>query len=396
MASVTPIPPHAVLVHIGPYKTGTTAIQAMLAEHRPELERHGVWYPGEGNRHAREGWSLRGRSPKGLPPEPPHVWEDFATAIRARSQGRVCVSTEDLVNLDARQVRKAVDDLGADRFHMLMVARRLDKLIPSAWQQRVKTSQETLTFDEFVRTVTAPTRQGPSDREFWRNHDVGQVLDRWLAALPAEQVSVLVADEGDHEQLPRVFEALLGLPIGLLAGGVQENTSLTLERAEFYRRLGLVFERRGWPAGLRRKVMVRGLLKGLMSAPRRDGEARIPGIPGWADERLVELSRARRDAIRDAGCRVIGDPDQLLYHPQAGRDEQREAPEAVGIDAAVAAVESLIEVFAAGPKRKLGSSPSVPKTAPVAATEADVLAGVSSRRMLREIARRQAGRIPLR
>ena len=58
MATVPPVADDAVLVHIGPYKTGTTAIQAVLAGHRTDLEQHGVSYPGEGNRHAREGWSL--------------------------------------------------------------------------------------------------------------------------------------------------------------------------------------------------------------------------------------------------------------------------------------------------------------------------------------------------
>ena len=39
------------MVHIGPHKTGTTAIQAALFAARAELERQGVTYASEG-RHA--------------------------------------------------------------------------------------------------------------------------------------------------------------------------------------------------------------------------------------------------------------------------------------------------------------------------------------------------------
>ena len=44
---VPALPPDAVLLHVGVHKTGTTAIQAALADARPELRRAGVLYPGK-------------------------------------------------------------------------------------------------------------------------------------------------------------------------------------------------------------------------------------------------------------------------------------------------------------------------------------------------------------
>ena len=40
------IPERALLLHIGPHKTGTTAIQGLLAAARDDLAAHGVTYPG--------------------------------------------------------------------------------------------------------------------------------------------------------------------------------------------------------------------------------------------------------------------------------------------------------------------------------------------------------------
>lgn len=390
MPTVLPVAEDAVLVHIGPYKTGTTAIQAVLASHRADLEQHGVWYPGEGNRHAREGWALRGRAPKGLPKVPGRVWEDFATGVRAR-EGRVVISTEDLVNLPETKVSKAVQDLGSERVHMLVVARRLDTLIPSAWQQRVKTSHETLTFDEFVRAVVSQDRTSTSAREFWHNHDLAGVLHRWLAVLPPERVTVLVADEGDRVQLPRTFEALLELPEGLLRGDSFENTSLTLERAEFYRRMSLAFEKHDWSPGIRRKTMVRGVLPGLMTTGRREGEARIPAIPAWADEQMHQLSQDRAESIRTSGCSVIGDPDALLYQPVEPRPDGSEVPEVVGIDTMVAAVESLVEVFV-DTRERLEAKLAVAEADQDTPSPSD-LGPWSSRDLLREVVRRQKRRL---
>ena len=59
------------LLHIGVHKTGTTAIQAALADARPELKAAGVAYPGKAAAHHSEafavlqrpwGWSERGGS----------------------------------------------------------------------------------------------------------------------------------------------------------------------------------------------------------------------------------------------------------------------------------------------------------------------------------------------
>ena len=46
------LPPQAVLLHIGPHKTGTTAVQSALASARPRLKTAGVLYPGRADHPA--------------------------------------------------------------------------------------------------------------------------------------------------------------------------------------------------------------------------------------------------------------------------------------------------------------------------------------------------------
>ncbi|MDE0975237.1 MAG: hypothetical protein OSA11_09165, partial [Candidatus Nanopelagicales bacterium] len=59
--SVSPIAPDGVLLHVGVHKTGTTAIQAALADSRRELTFRDVRYPGKLQAQHRAALALLGR-----------------------------------------------------------------------------------------------------------------------------------------------------------------------------------------------------------------------------------------------------------------------------------------------------------------------------------------------
>ncbi|HEY4377379.1 MAG TPA: hypothetical protein VGM93_09480, partial [Acidimicrobiales bacterium] len=61
-SSVEALPANAILVHIGPHKTGTTALQSMLDRGRSAMAEHGVLYPGTKGAHHDEARSLRQHS----------------------------------------------------------------------------------------------------------------------------------------------------------------------------------------------------------------------------------------------------------------------------------------------------------------------------------------------
>ena len=56
------LPPSSIALHVGVHKTGTTALQAALADARPELIQRGVLYPGKKAAHHGAALGLMERS----------------------------------------------------------------------------------------------------------------------------------------------------------------------------------------------------------------------------------------------------------------------------------------------------------------------------------------------
>lgn len=380
------LPERAVLVHIGPYKTGTTAIQSSLHEHRDQLAAQGVTYPGRYHRQMRPSWALLGRSRVGEADVPEREWDDLVDEVRS-APGRVVISSEDFASARPQHVRKVVDDLGIDRVHVLIVARRLDKLLPSAWQERVKSVNETRTYDAWLREVLGQERTGGAARTFWHNHGLQSLIQRWRDALPPERVLVLVNDEGDRRLQPATFERLLGVPEGELTPGPHSNRSLSMERIELCRQVNVAIEARGWVGARMLNAPRRAMLAGLRAAPLQEFETLIPPLPAWTGPRLEELSDERTRSVAEAGVRVLGDPDLLRYSAPPDGPDLEEPPKVLPTQAAAGAIE---HALAGMVKRERARDRRRPV---VVAPPADPLSGLSSRALLREVARRQTARL---
>jgi hypothetical protein len=334
-----------VLLHIGPYKTGTTALQASFEQQRDDMRDLGVLYPGTQRRHARPVFALLGHALPGLPDVPEHEWVDLVDDVRRATDARVVLSSEDFASLSPEQAARAVGDLGVDRVHVLMVARNLSALLPSAWQERVKSVNETRGYDEFLTQVLADEPEGPSAAEFWRHHSLAGLIGRWTEVLAPDRVTVVVADEADRAQLRRTCERLLGLPEHLLSDGTVGNASLSWNRAELYRALNVAAADRGWDEGRYRRLVYRGLLGGLAGAePARD-ESALPPLPAWAADRVAELSEERVREVADSGVRVVGELSHLLAPAPVGGSAGLDAPATVPIEAAVRGLEGLVDAL---------------------------------------------------
>lgn len=355
--SVDPMPEGGLLLHIGPYKTGTTAIQQSLYKHRRDLAGHGVLYPGSGPRQRRASWAAVGRSPRGAQPVGHSAWQKVLDEIAASSAARVVVSSEDFTSAQPEAVRAIVDDLGRDRVHVLMVVRPLAPLLPSSWQQRVKSARETLTLDDWLREVIEHP-DGHKGATFWRNQGARQLVERYAAEVPRERITVLVSDESDRSQQMRVFESLLALPTGLLTPGDHQNTSLSLERTELLRRVNVLADERGWSERQLRSLVHGGMLRDLRALPVDQAERRIPGLPEWALEPIAVLSRARADEVRASGCRVVGDPERLAEPPKGS--EQEAPADSVSMSIAAAAVAGAVDAA----RRREEHTPARPAPAP--------------------------------
>lgn len=387
------LPEGAVLVHVGPYKTGTTAIQTTLHTQRAELLRHGVLYPGDDHRQFRAEWALTGRTPHGVAPVSSTHWDRLVDEVRGTAASRVCISSEGLASASAKVARRLVDELGPDRVHVLLVARRLDRLLPSGWQERVKSSQEHRSYDEWLHLVLGEDRSSGPARSFWHNQGLGNLIGRWQAALPADRIWCLVADEADRAQQLRVFERLLGLPEDLLVPGPRSNTSLSYDRVEFYRLINQAFDAHGWDDAHRRKLVTRGLLDGLTAAPPASTDVALPQLPRWAAQRVAELSDLRVEEVRRSGVHVIGDPE-LLRVPAAELADSGTAdagssgqPTSMPIRTAAEAVTTL--VAAALQLERVAARKAARRAGRGADRKGTSVEELSSRQLLGVVARRQ-------
>jgi hypothetical protein len=388
------LPPGAVLLHIGPYKTGSTAIQAALFAHRDVLAEHGVHYPGRWRRLYREGHALMRWAPRGIPLPPESVWDDFAADIRARQDVRICVSTEDFGRIQRRaRTRKIVEDLGADRIHVLAVARAYHRLLPSHWQERVK-SHESLTYDEWLHRLFEGDNTQNAYRSFWTSHDIESMTSRWLNVLPPERFTVVATDDSDRLLLSRTFERMLGLPDGLLAPHGHPNASLSMNAVEVLRRLNAEFAERGWSDIDYRSLVRDGVVRALQAAPPSPYDVPVPRLPEWVRPLVAERSRRRVEAIRDLGVTVVGDLESLLLPEQAPGDEIDFAPTTISIGAAAAAVAGAVEAALRG--RAEQAKPQQRKVARPSATSPSPsprVSQVGGRDLLRELVRRQKSRL---
>ena len=336
---VPPLPPGACLLHVGPYKTGSSSIQAVLAARRDELARHGVAYPGTGARARRAGWAVIGSTPRGRRTASIDEWHALVQEVHDASADRVCVSTEDFARVGHDVARRVVEDLGPERVQVLTVVRRLDRLLPSQWQQRAQ-SLKTDSYDEYLHAVLDPDgpEDHPSRRAFWASHDVGKVLATWAAAAGQDRVIAVVGDESDRAALPRTFEQLLGLPDGMLQETPRGNPSLSYNAVELLRRLNVLAAERGWPDEVYTRV-VREAARAMKDADRSPWDVAVPRLPAWAADRVRELSERRSEALLAAGVTVLGDAESLRVVEAEG---SADPVATIAIDTVVEAVRGAV------------------------------------------------------
>jgi hypothetical protein len=321
----TSLPEGSVLLHIGPQKTGSTAIQHALHHARPELTEHGVHYVGTRPVEKEAGWVALGLGAAiGRRPPRPETWQRVVDELATVQARRTCLSNEDFGRADTAAVDRILGATGAARTHLVYVARRLDKVLPSHWQQQVK-ARLTAPYDDFLRDVLTPGSQSWASRLVMAPQDVGVVLSRWGRRLRPEQMTVVVADEGDQNSLLRTFESLLGLPSGLLhppAGPA--NRSMGFEETAVVREVNRVAIDEKWTPAEYRHLVQLGVVPRLKERQARG--PRLAGVPAWAFERVAELADAQVDAIAASGAAVVGDPESLRLR---GRVEPVDVPEEI-------------------------------------------------------------------
>ncbi|MDB6455123.1 hypothetical protein [Falsirhodobacter sp. 20TX0035] len=121
-----------ILLHVGPHKTGTTALQRFWQENRDHLARNGVLYPGQDDAHhalAHDllGWKVR------------KFDRDKLLAACAEIEcDTVILSSEDFSFLNTDQLRRLRNLLEGHEVRVVYFLRRIPDALYSFWQETIK------------------------------------------------------------------------------------------------------------------------------------------------------------------------------------------------------------------------------------------------------------------
>jgi len=341
------LPPRARLFHIGIPKSGTTSLQAAARASRADLRRHGVLYPGSDINHRLAVLGFMGRrwGTPGSPPPPREHWDELMAEVEAESKRRVLISHEFASEADDEMAAAFVAELG-DRTHVVVTLRSPGALLPSAWQQYVKTGNA-MPFDDWLAAVIADPPDTSVTKTFHRRNDQGGVVRRWARAAGAERVTVVVLDRTQPRLLLDTFERLLGVPAGTLSeqelSGFARNRGLTVLESELFR----AFNQRIRPHGVSWDVFERVVRSGALARVMDldEGGSERLAMPAWAAKRAAELGASYAETIEATGVRVIGDL-AILGEQVPARDDDVAPPTQVPMDLAAEALAGMYSAAA--------------------------------------------------
>ncbi len=323
---VAPLPDGAGLLHIGPPKTGTTALQAALHAARADLLAHGVAYVSRTSNPFDTARWVAGWDGAGEAATYRRRWERIARDFRSSDARHAVLSSEGFANAGPDRVPDVHEALGPDTF-VLVTLRPTTALLPSAWQQDTRQGNP-LGLEDWVRAAFDPD----AEPRYLRPLDPAHLLRTWGPVFGEDRMIFLAPDPHERTSVLRAVEALLGLP-EMLTLQPERNASLGYAEVEMLRHLyAAVAEHddaaRWWKA-MRRTS--RNLDRTPLPAA---GRQRIV-LPRWAADAARRHDEQAYAAIEASGARIVGDLRRLV---ETGGEEPETVEEPGQIDVATAGV----------------------------------------------------------
>jgi hypothetical protein len=340
------LPDGTCLLHIGPHKTGSTAVQSAFHSARTRLAEQGVVYPGRGRQPLLAVLSVTGQPGLLGEVKPKMVhWDKLVRGIRTAEGQRVFLSSEFFAEAKDPAVERVIGDLGGPRVHVVVTLRPLHQILPSQWQQYLQNGYR-MSYPEWLDGILSEPPCTPTPG-FWVRHRHDQLVARWASVAGPRNVTVIVLDQSDRLRTLRVLEAMLGLPDGFLVPQQDAaNRSLTRAEAEMVRQINEEFKTQAWPERNYPKFMRYGAVERMkLRAPAPD-EPRI-ATPAWALSRAAEIGDEMAGNISALGVRVVGDISTLGKAPN-GAPEVGDAAPAVPVEAAAQAMLGALVAGGAG------------------------------------------------
>lgn len=335
---LNPLPEDAVLLHIGVYKTGTTALQAAMANSRAQLREHGVLYPGDAESH--HAFYRAAASPD----ESSAVWERRVKDVRDWS-GRVMISSEFFCTGRADTLDRVAEALDPKRLHILVGVRCLAEMLPSAWQQTLKSASEK-SYDQWLHeNLDGQAKATPKGHfmKFWQRNDYPTIISSWIERVGTDRITVVVSDKSEPDRLFTTVDSLLGLPTGFLwdqRTEHRENRSMTAPEAQLVHELNSLASSQLPRDQYLASVRFGAILRMAEGRRPRDGESPIV-TPQWAIDKVTQVGQASAAWIDAAELSVVGDTAAIGSVGAAAIGEQddiREVPLDVAVQAVLGAI----------------------------------------------------------
>lgn len=353
------IPKGSVLLHIGPPKTGTSALQGACHAQRDLLARAGVHYAGPGVQPSTAAFAVTRREhpSTGRPPSMRH-WRSLVKEVTSHRSETVLISSEFFAGASAEQAREVIAALGGERVHVVVTLRPLGKILASRWQQNVQEGARVGYGEWLTDVLKAP--ESTHAKRFWSRQRHDALVARWSVAGSPERTHVVVIDDRDHDGILRTFEQLLGIPTETLAGHRDTpNRSMTLQEIEVVRAFNEQFHEAGLAPSLRYQLMSRGAATHLKRrAPLKD-EPRIT-TPPWALDEANCVAQEMIESIYALGVKVYGDTSLLLTDRGAQQEGGLESETRISVSPEIAARAAIGVLFASGATRGYESGSNVP------------------------------------
>lgn len=304
-----------VLLHVGCPKTGTSHLQDVLFRNQAVLREHGIDYPADRfDAHFLAALDLMTLPWGGLETQAVGAWDRLAEQVR-QWPGTSIVSHEIFARATPTQVARALASFGDAEVHVVVSARDLVRQIPAEWQENVK-HRSHVTWARFLGQIRDPERATKIGSWFWAVQELPDILQRWGASLPPEQVHVVTVPPAGapRDELWRRFSATFGLdalPLDLTAE--RANPSLGVPETALLRTINARVTSVVAPPDYR--PLVREVLA-HQTLSRRTSTARLaldPETHQWAQD----LSRAWAGELERRGYTVEGDLADLVGPPPA-------------------------------------------------------------------------------
>jgi hypothetical protein len=347
-----------VFLHVGTMKSGTSYIQQVLHRNFDALEREGLFV-----RYANGGRGLRRAIIDVIHSDAPCSdeegdWMQFAKSAREHP-GKVIISSELLGFAKDRRAREIIESFRPRKVTVIITARDFVRLIPSAWQEKIKHGG-VLPFGKYVDNVV--NDDGPQARlrkGFWNRYDVGKMVRRWVDAAGLDRV-VVVTVPGKGAPPTELWDRFAAV-CGLDAKGYDttlnrgSNLSLGYAESELVRLVNLrLSEHDRWKEyqPIVQEVLARDVLR---PDPNRSSssEAR-PTLTREQHAWAARKSRELQEAVAATGVRVVGSLDELVSADMTD-EEARSAPASTPPQTSaqqVEAVAALVQRIADGKASK--------------------------------------------